>query len=254
MKELIEDISNGCKFFEHNEENENQIELPTFTTHAPSRKIEFKGHVVLPKKIDGLPIKAIGVAAFEGCVDLTSVVIPNGVVKIGAFAFKGCTGLTSVKIPKGVTAIEWEAFLGCTNLTSVTIPKSVTHIGGQAFGGCKSLTSVKIPEGVIFICRQLFKNCSSLASVTIPSSVILIKGDAFTGCTALKEIIFKGPPPLVCPIRKGESNDFETLPATMGYYLPKNASHWEVFLGGPTGQWKNLQMQPIPEEMLKTLK
>ena len=51
----------------------------------------------------------------------TKFVVPKGVITIGVYAFLGCTELTSVTIPDSVTSIGARAFQGCTGLTSVTI-------------------------------------------------------------------------------------------------------------------------------------
>lgn len=89
-------------------------------------------------------VKIIGIGAFSGFDNLTSVTIPEGVEIIYGNAFEGCCSLTSVTIPEGVTDIYGYAFKGCSSLTSVTIPSSVTSIGGGAFEECTGLTSVTV--------------------------------------------------------------------------------------------------------------
>ena len=59
--------------------------------------------------------------AFQGCVGLDSVVIPNTVQMIGEYAFANCDGLTSIVIPSSVTNIGNYAFQNCDGLASVTI-------------------------------------------------------------------------------------------------------------------------------------
>ena len=78
-------------------------------------------------------------------VEVTNLVIPEGVTSIGSYTFNGCSSLTSVTIPNSVTSIGEYAFYKCTGLTSVTIPNSVTSIGDRAFNYCSSLTSVEAP-------------------------------------------------------------------------------------------------------------
>jgi len=71
--------------------------------------------------------------AFRNCKNLTSVIIPEGVISIGPYAFANCSNLSSVIISEGVKQIEKETFSGCSKLSSVTIPESVTSIGDYAF-------------------------------------------------------------------------------------------------------------------------
>lgn len=57
-------------------------------------------------------------------------------------AFECCLKLTSITIPEGVTFIDdWE-FDCCSNLTSITIPASVTSIGYFAFCECSKLNMI----------------------------------------------------------------------------------------------------------------
>lgn len=102
--------------------------------------------VVIPSKIGGKLVKAIGAKAFLGNSKLTSISMSNSVTSIGEGAFKNCKGLKSITIPKSVNEIAVAAFGGCKSLTSITIPSSVTFIGEDAFHGCSVLT-IKCPIG-----------------------------------------------------------------------------------------------------------
>ncbi|GHV79949.1 hypothetical protein AGMMS49944_17400 [Spirochaetia bacterium] len=122
--------------------------------------------VVIPEKINGLPVVAIGYGAFIE-KHLTSVVIPNSVITIGGGAFR-YNQLTSVIIPNSVITIGGYAF-GNNQLTSVIIPNSVIFIGGYAFRD-NQLTSVIIPNSVIFIGGYAFRD-NQLTSVIIPKNI-----------------------------------------------------------------------------------
>ena len=167
------------------------------------------GGATIPSQIDGKPVTSIGDWAFQSCISLRSITIPNSVTSIGngAFshcgiksitipnsvtsignsAFYGCNSLTSITIPDGVTSICNYAFKDCSSLTSVTIPNSVTSIGNSAFYRC-SFTGITIPDGVTSIGDSAFEYCSSLTSVTIPNSVTSIGKYAFYYCTSLTSI------------------------------------------------------------------
>ena len=115
------------------------------------------------------PVISIGDGAFNNCIGLTSVTIPNSVTSIGHYAFNGCSGLTSVSIPNSVTSIGVGAFSGCSGLTSVTIPNAVTSIGESVFSYCSGLTSVTIPNSVTSIDDGAFGGCSALTSIKVES-------------------------------------------------------------------------------------
>ena len=91
-------------------------------------------------------------AGCKGRVNIVARVVYKGnsydVLTIGDMAFLGCVDMTSVTIPNSVTEIAYEAFYDCIGLTSVTIPSSVTYIGTCAFYGCSNLMKIhcKNPE------------------------------------------------------------------------------------------------------------
>ena len=132
--------------------------------------------VVIPEKINGVPVTSIGEKAFY-TNSLTSVVIPDSVTSIGNSAFRK-NKLTSVIIPNSVATINGGAFSE-NNLTSVVIPDSLTTIAGEAFRK-NNLTSVVIPDSVTSIGNWAFQS-NNLTSVVIPDSVTTIGQYAFAG-------------------------------------------------------------------------
>ena len=142
----------------------------------------------IPNEIDGNKIIGIGSEAFNNCLGLKSVTIPDGLTSIGARAFCGCNGLTSVTIGNSVTSIGDYAFSGCADLTSVTIPDSVTSIGDGTFYNCSGLTRITIPNGVTSIGDYAFFDCAGLTSVIIPDSVTSIGDFAFYDCSGLTSV------------------------------------------------------------------
>lgn len=59
--------------------------------------------------IPGRNITKIGEYAFDRCVNLKTIHIPDSVKDIGAHAFSRCTSL-NIRIPKTVKRIGWSAF------------------------------------------------------------------------------------------------------------------------------------------------
>lgn len=137
--------------------------------------------VSVPLQIDGKAVRAVGERTFEGCKDVTSIVIPNGIKEIGNFAFNDCSKLSYIGLPDTITEIADFSFDDCTSLTSITIPNSVTKIGVCAFYGCSSLQSIVLPDGVTSIGNRAFSRCKELNSITIPASVVSIGELTFEG-------------------------------------------------------------------------
>ena len=104
--------------------------------------------VVIPSKIDGLPVTEIGPYAFYDNDNINKVKLPEGITLIDQGAFALCTNLVSINLPKSLKVIggvEWGAF-EYTNLSKITFPSALEKIGFKAFAYCKNLTTVSIPE------------------------------------------------------------------------------------------------------------
>jgi hypothetical protein len=109
------------------------------------------GSIILPGriKIGGVyySVSAIADQAFQGCINLTSVAIPNSIESIGGSAFSGCIGLTSVVFNEMVASssgrsLGTQCFAYCISLTSVSVPTSFSILGDFVFMNCVNLTSV----------------------------------------------------------------------------------------------------------------
>ena len=96
---------------------------------------QISGAVVIPETHEGITVARIPSNAFQDCIGITSVIIPNTITQMVSSVFRGCTGLTSITIPASVNTIGQSDFNGCTNLTSVTFQKT----------GITILTSAVVP-------------------------------------------------------------------------------------------------------------
>ena len=87
-------------------------------------------------------------------------------------AFRYCLSLTTIKIPESVIKIGNGAFTDCNNLTTINIPNSVTHIYGGAFMDCTKLANVTFDQdsNLQLISDAVFMNCE-LNTISIPKSV-----------------------------------------------------------------------------------
>lgn len=159
--------------------------------------------------------KTIGASAFSGCSSLTSFGISKYVTSIGNNAFAGCSNLVSFAIAEGsgLTEIATGTFTNCSRLASIDIWEGVTSIGTGAFEGCTSLTKADIrnPENSSMrnIGGYAFYGCSSLGRITIPPNVTSIGSSAFEGCSELRTVVNYS----ALNIQKGSSSN-----GYVGYY------------------------------------
>lgn len=109
--------------------------------------------LVIPEKINNLPIVSIGANAFNN-KGLTSVKISNYVTSIGDSAFEA-NQLTVVVIPNSVTSIGISAFAN-NKITSVKIGNYVTTIGNKAFLNNKLKGNIIVPNAAAKVDSQAF--------------------------------------------------------------------------------------------------
>ena len=108
-----------------------------------------KGDYIIPDTIDGYPVTSIGKSfspasrwAFEGCENLTSIVIPDSVTLIGISAFSSCYNLKKIVMGSGVSTIGESAFYNCLALKEITISENITKIDTGVFEKVDNLADV----------------------------------------------------------------------------------------------------------------
>ena len=166
----------------------------------------YVGDVTIPSNVTfngtTYPVTIIGEQAFQYCVGLTSIDIPNSVTTIGTYAFYDCSSLTNVTIPYSVTTIGDIAFGYCIGLTSFTLPNSVETFGEDDYlnplQGCSGLTNITVEPGNMEYdsrdnCNAIIKTAtntllSGCQTTIIPRSVTCILTYAFDGCNNLTSI------------------------------------------------------------------
>ena len=123
---MTEKIIEGIKYL---------LEEETLTAEVIKNPNGYRGNIIIPETIVfnevTYRVTSVGKQAFGNCFSLTSVVIPNSVVKIGDSAFEGCSSLVSIFIPNSVIKLGDEEclydgcftiFRGCVNLRRIYIP------------------------------------------------------------------------------------------------------------------------------------
>ena len=123
--------------------------LPDGTYGIKAGTTRYLENIVIPAQYNGKNVTRILDGAFENCLNLQKVVLPETINKIDARAFYGCEELQTINLPDTITSIGEYAFYNCQKLSiELVIPSGVTTIETYTFYGCSSVKSVVIPETV----------------------------------------------------------------------------------------------------------
>lgn len=118
-------------------------------------------HIDLPADL-----RYIGSNAFNDCLNLTEVIIPNTVDSIGANCFFNCRQLQHVRLGNSMTRVPDDCFVYCYALSDMEFGSSMQVIGERAFYQCQSLTDPVLPESIDTLKNMCFSMCP-LASLTL---------------------------------------------------------------------------------------
>ena len=197
----------------------------------------YEGNVDIPTEVrykgKTLPVIKIGTMAFNDCINLTSIKIPNTIKCIGWRAFDNCSNLAEITLPSSVDEIDGLAFSGCSGLTSFNIPDKIASIEVGTFENCTSLTAISIPSSVSKIGSSAFENCKSLTEITIPKSVVSIGWDAFSGCDNIVKLNIEddSEPLLLILEAQDKKTPFGECPIS-DIHIERNLSYKQNQIGG----------------------
>lgn len=157
-------------------------------------------------------LKILPANAFDTCVGLEEITLPECVTEIGSYAFFNCILLRKVTMGKSVIAIKKAAFKDCHLLALCDLPETVAEIGSMAFTKCRKLARICVTENLTKLGDEAFSAtgitefdfpkslekvpfrtfflCKKLKKVTIAENVKEIGRQVFACCEGLKEVIF----------------------------------------------------------------
>lgn len=152
--------------------------------------------------------------AFQGCVMLDSISLPDSIETIGTLAFSRCGRLSGLSFGSALSYIGKQAFAdsgvtmldfsACTLLEeigeralegikqaeAIRLPESVEKIGDYAFEGCTSLAGLDLSSLTMLqeIGQYAFSGCSGLGGIKLPEGLRTIGKYAFYNCSAMLEL------------------------------------------------------------------
>lgn len=100
-------------------------------------------------------------------LDVTHVVIENGVTSIGGFAFFECNSLETLTMADSVLKIASCAISGCPNLYQIIVSYNLNSIGSFGISYCAALESLALPSAVNSIAYKAFSGLTALTSLTV---------------------------------------------------------------------------------------
>lgn len=135
-----------------------------YTTYWNNRGCNIKS-INLPPTV-----KSIAYCAFQNCLELSCIELPESLETIDDSAFRGSV-IETVKIPNMVKTIGTRAFAHCDKLHNIIIGNGVIQIGSEAFTDNKSLLEVfcisQTPPAGLTV--NSFSNSHSALEIYVPS-------------------------------------------------------------------------------------
>ena len=101
-------------------------------------------------------VRSIGDGAFRNVRGLRTIVY------IGTEAFNGCLDLDTIVLPSTLNALSDYVFQDCSNLDTLALPETLEFIGIRALSNCSGLTNLTLPAATDFIDQNAFYGCSGL--------------------------------------------------------------------------------------------
>lgn len=177
----------------------------------PEFSIKSTHTLEIPAVLDGKPVRAIGELSFSTYPrpdiydEITSIVIPEGVIEIERYAFSCLSNVRSLVLPDSILFIDKGAFADMENILNITLGKnnpvyhctnnclietatktliyggkfrdiptdgSVTSIGAYAYVDCRGVRRLHIPDFITSVGSWSFKNCRNVTDLYIPDGLI----------------------------------------------------------------------------------
>ena len=139
---------------------------------------EYEDTIIVPERIAGRPVTALGNDAFYQHKNTTAIILPSTLTTIEGGPFYRCYSLEEIIIPKNVSEIESNPFFRSSSLTRIKVDpenKYYTDIDGVLFNKGKT-ELISYPEG------------KSDESYVIPKTVRKLNLESFGYHTKLKRL------------------------------------------------------------------
>lgn len=192
----------------------NLLQSFTFPTTPPSTSVPLNSMFTNCFNIDSITIPTGYTlttlqSTFQGCVQLTNIVLPNntqnGITTMQNMC-NGCSALQTITMPTSMTSNGnlTGTFQNCYALKSVVFPTTMNSVtsAGNLFNSCYSLQTVTLPTSMSFLgasstltYTNMFADCRSIQEIVMPSTVssspvaLISTQGMFNNCYSLKRVV-----------------------------------------------------------------
>ena len=128
------------------------------------------GTIVVPEKINQIPIKYIYVDAFLNCRKITEVKISDNISDIFSRAFQS-SSIRNVNIPSSVSNIRSDVFLYCYYIENIELHDGIRRIEGEY--PCTATGIYSFPKSLEYLGGF---NCQNISEILYPESAIVASG------------------------------------------------------------------------------
>lgn len=189
----------------------NYVEIVGLVKSSMTKSIR---HLIIPSKIEELPVFRIGVGAFMDNHFIEEVHMPDTINLISSAAFQHCTALENIHFSENLMVIMSDAFRCCHKLKQIILPDSVIEIDERAFSECGMVTKLKLSKNLKRIRANAFDTCFNIEELNIPSSLEYIGDSAFARCYNIKQL------QMPCKVEKIGNYAFSYCKALTNVTLP----------------------------------
>ncbi len=186
--------------------------------------------------------------AFMGCRNLTTIILPEGMVMIADYAFSGCNQLTHLSIPDSLRSLYMnssdDGLDKCKNLVYNEY-KNGLYLGNEEnpyvifVKPDRTVSTLEIHNQTKIIHAYAYIGSTFLSRIILPKSVVWIGNSAFDGCTNLSEIFYTGTYEEWQKVAKGMNNAPLTT-AKVNFYSeeePANSGNYWHYVDGYPVNW-----------------
>lgn len=131
----------------------------------------------------------LSASAFQNCVSLKEITLPDTITTIQSNTFASCYNLASITMPNSITTIKPNAFSGCYSLKAIIIPSSINTIESNSFSGARYLRHILFPNKVFSIADNAFQYCFVAEQILLPNVALSLAGNTFSNSESLTSII-----------------------------------------------------------------